>query len=129
MMTLEVTTDEGLDASPVGLETAKLGTGSMKFRILELPGKFDLGTDCLAGARDLMLPDTFATIACVTTRPCHANGTRLGFECDGPGHVFKAGHLVDTRLTRRPFLSRLHWKPRRCQRLRQKHVLGRPDAA
>ncbi len=129
MMTVEVTMDEALDAPSVSLETAQLGMGSMKFRILERPGKFDLGTECLAEARAFMLPDTFATIACATKHPCHANGTGYGFECDGPGRVFKAGHFVDTCLTRRPFPSRLHWKPRRRQHLRQKHVLGRPDAA
>lgn len=128
-MTVEVTMDEVLDAPSVSLETAKLGTGSMKSRILELPWKFDLGAECLAETRDFMLPDTFATIACATMHPCHAIGTGHRFECYGPVRVFKAGHFVDICLTRRPFLSRLRRKPRRCRHLRQKHELGRRDAA
>lgn len=128
-MALEVTMDEGLDASSVSLETAGLNMGSTNFGILELLWKSGLDPDFLATVRDLKLPGTVATIVFAVGRLGHVHDTKLWFECHDSGHVCRIGQVVDRGPVRRPSLSSLHCDPWWCRHRCQKHALGGADAA
>ena len=127
-MALEVTMDEGPDASSVCLEKAEISMRSMIFGIFEPPWKFALTPEFLAKARDFMLPDTFATSACDVRRLAHVHGTEFGFECLDSSHRFKVGHFVGGCLARRPFLTSLHWEIEWCRHPWKKHALVGTDA-
>lgn len=94
-------------AMPGGAKMTSLDLGSMNFRVLPPPARIsewkpDGHPGSVVKCGDDMMPGTAATTGCANRPRDHANGTKLGGERNGPGHLVKVGQFADRRETRPP---------------------------
>lgn len=93
-------------------EMASLNMGSMNFGLFPLLEKYDhwqhdWEPEFLEASKDLVFPNTFATIEYALKELGEGHGTRFEFECYDLGHLYNLAHFVDRGLVKPPFFIQL----------------------
>lgn len=100
-----------LAATSAAPEMASLNMGSMNFGLFPLADRFDWQHDWerpfLEASRDMVFPNTFATIEYALRELGEKRGTRFEFECYDLGHLYTLKHFVDRGLVKPPFFIQM----------------------